>query len=507
VATTWYFRNTSASGNMPTGELSTDTDNVPTLPADKNTVLNMLATKGASQFTKLQALSYSVAYYTMIRLFISPPLAAQTLAGGQAGFKVGIGTKESSVSMNQFRRTFVYIWRQGSGNVKTILVPTQCGTEHTTAERGCVITAAGAAGDFSILNGDRIVVEIWVYCNSTTSYSSSTYYDGTTDVVEASTTSDACGFFYSPQTLTLYQVPLAGVVNGITSVAGMIKPSRRVVGVAVGVSAVSGVAKASRKLAGVVTCLGTAAGLAKTTRRIAGLASGEATAIGSLTVTLPEILLAGVVSGVASAVGTIRCLRPVAGLSMGLANVSGGVKMARKVSGTVAGTGQVSGLVRVSQRLVGAISGMASVSGIVKASRKLAGAIAGMASTTGLAKVSRNLSGLSAGLAAVSGVAKVNRGVAGAVVGVASVSGLAKVNRALAGAVAGAAAVFGEAKVVSRLAGFVSGVVSVSGQLRTGVFEYLAGIVSGESSITGNLTVEQIVSGSARKLRWILLRG
>jgi len=202
MPTTWYFRNTNAPAG-PTGELSTDTDSFPTVPSDKNTPKDMIATKGTGQVEVLGAY-IAASKYTMARLFVGPALAAQTLTGGQAGYKVGTGSKESATSANKYQRTFVYVWRSGSGNVKTIIVPTSCGTEHTTTEKGCVITVAGAAGDFSVLENDRIVVEIWFDIrDSTTSYTSYLYYDGTTDAVEATTNTNVAGFFYCPQTLNL----------------------------------------------------------------------------------------------------------------------------------------------------------------------------------------------------------------------------------------------------------------------------------------------------------------
>jgi hypothetical protein len=202
MPTTWYFRNTNAPAG-PTGELSTDTDSFPAVPADKNTPKDMIATKGTGQVEVLGAY-IAASKYTMARLFVGPALAAQTLTGGQAGYKVGTGSKESATSANKYQRTFVYVWRSGSGNVKTIIVPTSCGTEHTTTEKGCVITVAGAAGDFSVLENDRIVVEIWFDIrDSTTSYTSYLYYDGTTDAVEATTDTNVAGFFYCPQTLNL----------------------------------------------------------------------------------------------------------------------------------------------------------------------------------------------------------------------------------------------------------------------------------------------------------------
>jgi hypothetical protein len=104
--------------------------------------------------------------------------------------------------MNLYMRTFVYVWRSGSGNVKIILVPTSCTVEHGTSEKGCVITATGAATDFAVLDGDRIVAEIWFDIrDTTTSYTATLYWDGTTDPVDGTTTSNAASYFYCPQTL------------------------------------------------------------------------------------------------------------------------------------------------------------------------------------------------------------------------------------------------------------------------------------------------------------------
>ena len=197
---TWYFRNTNASTG-PTGELSTDTDSFPSVPSDKNTPKDMVLTKGSAQ-TSVAGAYVAATLKTMVRLFVGPALAAQTLTGSQAGYKVAVGAKESSTSMNLYMRTFVYVWRSGSGNVKTILVPTSCTVEHGTSEKGCVITATGATTDFAVLEGDRIVAEIWFDIrDTTTSYTATLYWDGTTDPVDGTTTSNAASYFYCPQTL------------------------------------------------------------------------------------------------------------------------------------------------------------------------------------------------------------------------------------------------------------------------------------------------------------------
>lgn len=201
----WYFRDTNAATG-PTAKASTDTDSFPLVPADKNTPKDMTAAKGAAQVTVSG--SYSTAstpLYAMWRLMVGPALAAQTLTGGQANFIIGVAMRESNAAMNLYFRAFVYVWRSGSGNVKTIIVPTSSTNGDDTAETGLVITATGAAGNYAIQLNDRIVAELWFDIRNTkaTAYTATGYYDGTTDVVDNTATADAAGYFQSPQTLNL----------------------------------------------------------------------------------------------------------------------------------------------------------------------------------------------------------------------------------------------------------------------------------------------------------------
>ena len=200
----WYLRDSNASTG-PTAKASTDTDDFPSVPSDKNTAKDMTAAKGSAQVSVTGNYNNAgVAKKTFCRIFVGPALAAQTLTGGQANYKVGVAIKESNALMNLVHRTFVYVWRSGSGNVKTIIVPTEH-IEHTTAELGCLVTATGAAGDFSILANDRIIVELWWNLNNTktSAYDATDYYEGATDVIDATATSDAAGYFECPQTLDL----------------------------------------------------------------------------------------------------------------------------------------------------------------------------------------------------------------------------------------------------------------------------------------------------------------
>lgn len=203
MATTYYFRSSDASAG-PTGKASTRTDGFPTVPSDKNTAKDMTTAAGTLETSQVGAYNSAGAAYTLARIFVGPALAAQTLTGGQAGYQVGIGIKESSTSMNLYHDTFVYVWRNGSGNVKTIIVATSCGTEHGTSQKECVITATGASGNFSIQLNDRIVVEEWWLINNakSTEYTATDYYEGTTTfTADGTAATDNKSYFYCPQTL------------------------------------------------------------------------------------------------------------------------------------------------------------------------------------------------------------------------------------------------------------------------------------------------------------------
>ena len=150
--------------------------------------------------------SASSPLYTMCRMFVSPALAAQTLIGSQANYMIAIANRESNAKMNMYHRAFVYVWRPGSGNVKTIIAPTSHGTESTTSEVGRIIVATGEATNFSILNNDRIVVELWFDIRNTkgANYTATDYYDGATDPLDGTATSDAASYLRIPQEMIYY---------------------------------------------------------------------------------------------------------------------------------------------------------------------------------------------------------------------------------------------------------------------------------------------------------------
>lgn len=203
MATKLYLLSTAADAG-PTGELSTDTDSFTSSPSGKNTPLKMSTTKGSAQ-TSVAAVynSGSSPLYSMMRMFVGDPLAAQTLTGGAANYILAIAGSESSTNMNLYLRMFAYVWRSGTGNVKTVITPISNSSEFTTGETGRLITTTGASGDFSILAGDRPVLEWWWDIQNTkaTNYTATGYFEGATDPTEGTATADAASYFQFPQTL------------------------------------------------------------------------------------------------------------------------------------------------------------------------------------------------------------------------------------------------------------------------------------------------------------------
>ncbi len=224
MATTWYFRDTNSAVG-PTAFVVPGITDWDTEPLDKNTPKDMSATPGNGQKSCFGTWKQTTWKYVFARIFIGPALAAQTLTGNQAGFNVGVAFKESSSQMNVCIGSYVYLWRSGVGKVDYISSSlgdnfVTDSIEHGTGETECLKTFTGNYTNVSILDGDRIVVEmLWWGTNSKdTDYTATLYYDGTdTTMVDGTATSDAGSYFYCPQTLNLYVPPSTSIktINGL----------------------------------------------------------------------------------------------------------------------------------------------------------------------------------------------------------------------------------------------------------------------------------------------------
>lgn len=207
MPTTYYFHETNATTG-PTAKESTDTDSFPLSPADKNTPKNMDKNVGSLVASAaLVANSASSPLYGMVRIFVGPALqAGQAITAGQA-VSLNIAVSESNAQMNHFARVFAYIWRSGTGNVKTLMSPTSATEEHTSATATECTTAVSTvpAGAFSTLLNDRVVVETWadIRNTKTTNYTATDYYDGTDTAFtdNAATVSAGSNFVIGTDTL------------------------------------------------------------------------------------------------------------------------------------------------------------------------------------------------------------------------------------------------------------------------------------------------------------------
>lgn len=206
MATTWYFRNIQSNDPEPSAKASTDTDTFPTVPSDKNVPYQMLSNKGAeaTSVTGSYATTASLSY-TMMRMFVGMPLLPGSVITGGDTLTIGIGTTEGNNQMNLFHRYFVYVRSEAGTNSKTILVPTSDPTEEGTVRKTCLHTYTGAAGDYTVARGDRIVCEVWSDIRNTknTAYAATIYFDGTVDPVEDATSTDEAAYLMFNQDIRL----------------------------------------------------------------------------------------------------------------------------------------------------------------------------------------------------------------------------------------------------------------------------------------------------------------
>lgn len=147
------------------------------------------------------------------RRFVSPPLAAQTIASG-AWTLSGAGSESSTNSNFQFNFGSLYAWRPGTGAIVGSWVFDRTTQSDALTEFGTTQTAlapvlsAGVVSSVTLQGGDVLVYELWGDHTSfgqgmATAYTNTLFYDGTT---EASTTSCAA-FLNAPAAIKLYDPP------------------------------------------------------------------------------------------------------------------------------------------------------------------------------------------------------------------------------------------------------------------------------------------------------------
>lgn len=196
----FYFHDavTTVGGTLPSGAQLGITPNVEATGA--TTLRSMDGTPGSSQTSASLATAASTltsGNTNLFRMFVSPPLAAQTIAASQT-ITMSVGGSESNGASNMFTAGSLraYFWRPGTGAVVT----GQWNDSGSTAFQPVLNEPGGSqthcTGTMSstlertLQNGDVLVVELYSRQAQAmaVSYTNTVFYDGTT---EGSTTSIA----------------------------------------------------------------------------------------------------------------------------------------------------------------------------------------------------------------------------------------------------------------------------------------------------------------------------
>jgi hypothetical protein len=211
--TRWFLSNTNASvahgTTGPTTEYAGQTDVTPSVPTLKATAKAMTDTPGTAATTVGGLIGSGNTWY---RTFLSPKLAAQTIATGMT-FRLELAANESNNAANAFTRTNVYVWREGTGLVATLIDGTaaNCNSafEYGTVSSGrtCVTSATAVAQ--ALQDGDQIAVEVWV--QAVAGYTENILYGGPTFVSHSVTNTNPMSSFATSRTVTLQ--PTAAVTT------------------------------------------------------------------------------------------------------------------------------------------------------------------------------------------------------------------------------------------------------------------------------------------------------
>ena len=149
----------------PSSTVSGLTDVLSGCPSDKWVLKNMSDTTEGSETnsycsTALEKVS-SPGQYGLYAVFISNALAAQTISGGQT-VTFMIGAKDEVASDVGAWYIYFYVWRSGSGNVKTFCNRSgTMGTELSTSKEFSSDSFSAMSGDLTALDNDRLVLEVW----------------------------------------------------------------------------------------------------------------------------------------------------------------------------------------------------------------------------------------------------------------------------------------------------------------------------------------------------------
>ena len=202
MATRFYLRNTTANvGTHGAGELS------PTLPVGTfddagNAAHDLSRSKGSAETSVANvSLGQTAQQSQYLGKFISEDLGAAGITDiGANTWNVRFRYQESSGFANAFLRVSIYVLKSDD-TVRGFVYDGAADLGVEADATGQELTVSGAAVS-GILSGDRLVCEAWIVAAQamTGNYTNTVYYDGATDVVDA-TASDAASYIETPENL------------------------------------------------------------------------------------------------------------------------------------------------------------------------------------------------------------------------------------------------------------------------------------------------------------------
>lgn len=207
MATRLFLRDLTAASPPTAGEHSTALPN--SSPSNANSGAGfedraLKTTKGVAQTSKTIDRGVVKAHRdNYVCRFTSDALAAQTISANT--WTIALACREDNDQTNAFIIASIYVWRPGTSAVVGFIYDshTSLGVElNQPGEDGQVVTVSG--GSVVAQSGDVLVYECWFHDLSNTTAINQilrVWFDGTTDVVD-STTTDAASYIETPQNLS-----------------------------------------------------------------------------------------------------------------------------------------------------------------------------------------------------------------------------------------------------------------------------------------------------------------
>ena len=205
-STKFYLRNLTATNPPSAGEKST------VLPVDTLGANNATGTdetralreaKGSAQTSLTKASDAStLARDNYLARFSTEALAAQTFGAGT--WTIAIALEETNALANSFLNLSLYRWRPSDSSKAFIYDShTNLGAEWGATEDGIFVTFTGS--DVTLVNSDVLVLEVWRHAaqGMATAYNQIVYFEGATDVTDATTT-DAASYLFAPAAILFF---------------------------------------------------------------------------------------------------------------------------------------------------------------------------------------------------------------------------------------------------------------------------------------------------------------